>query len=77
MKFYSYTNKNNNYTKAVTLEGVRSLHLHSGDGKSVIRFSVGIEYANGRNEQFHYLENDEAKQVYKTILDLLNNDSEG
>ena len=72
MKFFSYTNKNNNYTKAVILEGVRSLHLCNGDGKSAIRFSVRVEYADGRNEQFHYLEGDEAKQVYKSILDLLN-----
>lgn len=77
MKFYSYTNKNNNYTKAVILENVRSLHLCNGDGKSAIRFSVRVEYADGRNEQFHYLENDEAKQVYKAILDLLNHASEG
>ena len=72
MKFFSYTNKNNNYTKAVILEGVRSLHLCNGDGKSAIRFSVRIEYADGHNEQFHYLEGDEAKQVYKSILGLLN-----
>ena len=72
MKFFSYTNKNNNYTKAVILEGIRSLHLCNGDGKSAIRFSVRIEYANGHNEHFHYLEGDEAKQVYKSILGLLN-----
>lgn len=72
MKFYSYSNKNHNYTKAVTLEGVRSLNLCNGDGKSAIRFSVRIEYADGHNEQFHYLENDEAKQVYEAILKLLN-----
>ena len=72
MKFYSYSNKNNNYTKAITLEGVSSLHLCNGDGKSAIRYSVRVEYVNGRNEQFYYLEGDEAKQVYKSILDLLN-----
>ena len=72
MKFYSYANKNNNYTKAIALEGVRSLHLCNGDGKSSIRFSIRVEYADGRNEQFLYLEDDEAKQVYKSILDLLN-----
>ena len=77
MKFYSYTNKNNNYTKAVILEGVRSLHLCNGDGKSAIRFSIRIEYADGHNEQFHYLENEEAKKLYKAILDLLNQASEG
>ena len=72
MKFYSYSNKNNNYTKAISLEGVRSLHLCNGDGKSAIRYSIRVEYADGRNEQLNYLESDEAKQVYKSILDLLN-----
>ena len=72
MKFYSYTNKNNNYTKAISLEGVRSLHLCNGEGKSAIRFSVRVEYADGRDERFSLLDNDEAKQVYKSILDLLN-----
>lgn len=72
MKFYSYTNKNNNYTKAFTLEGVRSLHLLNGEGKSAIRYSVRVEYVDGRNEQFMYLENDEAKQLYEAILKLLN-----
>ena len=77
MKFYSYANRDNSYTKAVTLENVRSLHLCYGDGKSAIRFSVRIEYADGKNEYFNWLESDEAKQVYKTILDLLNCASEG
>lgn len=72
MKFYSYANKNNNYTKAISLEGVRSLHLCNGEGKSAIRFSVRVEYADGRDERFPLLDNDEAKQVYKSILDLLN-----
>ena len=72
MKFYAYSNNNSNYTKAITLENVRSLHLCNGDGKSAIRFFVRIQYADGRNEEFYYLEKDEAKQVYKSILDLLN-----
>ena len=72
MKFYSYTNRNNNYTQAVILENIRSLHLCNGEGKSAIRFSVRVEYADGRNEDFRWLENDEAKQVYETILKLLN-----
>lgn len=77
MKFYSYTNKNNNYTKAVILENVRSLHLCNGDGKSAIRFSVRVDYADGKNEHFNWLENYEAERVYETILDLLNDASEG
>ena len=72
MKFYSYSNKNRNYTKAVALEGVRALSLCNGDGKSAIRFSVRVDDADGHNEQFHYLESDEAKQVYEAILKVLN-----
>ena len=77
MKFYSYANRDNSYTKAVTLENVRSLHLCYGDGKSAIRFSVRIEYTDGKNEYFNWLESDEAERVYETILGLLNDVSEG
>ncbi len=72
MKFYSYANNNDNYTKAVSLENVRSVHLVTGSGKSAIRFSVRIEYANDTHETFLYLEAAEAKKVYQTIVDLLN-----
>ena len=72
MKFYSYSNNNNNYTQAVTLENVRSVHLINGSGKSAIRFSVRIEYVNDAHETFLYLEEAEAKKVYQTIVDLLN-----
>ena len=72
MKFYSYSNNNNNYTMAVSLENVRSVHLVTGSGKSAIRFSVRIEYADNTHETFLYLEEAEAKKVYQTIVDLLN-----
>ena len=72
MKFYSYSNNNNNYTMAVSLENVRSVHLVAGSGKSAIRFCVRIEYADNTHETFLYLEEVEAKKVYQTIVDLLN-----
>lgn len=72
MKFYSYSNKNKNYTKAIALDNIRSLYLNKGEGKSEIRFSVRAEYADNHNEQFLYLYEDEAKQVYEAILKLLN-----
>lgn len=72
MKFFSYSNENNNYTMAVALDGIRSIHLCNGEGKSAIRYSVRVEYANGRNEQLPYLRCDESKRVYETILELLN-----
>ena len=72
MKFYSYSNNNHNYTLAVALENVRSVHLVTGSGKSAIRFAVRIDYANDTHETFLYLEEAEAKKVYQTIVDLLN-----
>lgn len=72
MKFYSYTNKNNHYTKAVSLNNVRSLRAEKGSGKSAIRFSVHVDYLDGGREDFFWLEEDEYKKVYKEILDLLN-----
>ena len=72
MKFYPYSNRNNNYTKAISLENISSLELCGGSGKSVTRFSVQVNYANGREEFFFHLYSDEAEKLYKTILDLLN-----
>lgn len=72
MKFYSYTNNNKSYTKAISLANVRSLQRGQGDGKSPIRFFVTIEYVDGHSENFNFLEGDEANQVYAEILELLN-----
>lgn len=72
MKFYSYTNNNMNYTKAISLENVRSLHLCNGVGKSAIRFSIRVEYIDNQNEHLPYLKEEEATTVYKKILELLN-----
>lgn len=72
MKFFSYTNRNNNYTMAISLENVRSVQTLDGTGKSVIRFGVRVDYINGTHESLFWLESDEAKKVFKEIVDLLN-----
>lgn len=72
MKFFSYTNRNNNYTMAISLENVRSVQTLNGTGKSVIRFGVRVDYINGTHESLFWLESDEAKKVFKEIVDLLN-----
>ena len=71
MKFFSYTNNNCNYTKAVSLENIRSLHRCQGEGKSSLRFYIRIEYMDGYNERFDFLEVDEVVEVYGKILKLL------
>ena len=72
MKFYSYSNRNKNYTQAVSLENVRSLHQIDGGGKSAIRFAVCIDYFNGDVETFRFLYEDEMELLYKSILIQLN-----
>ena len=72
MKFYSYTNENNNYTKAISLDGIRSIERISGSGQSTIRFSIRVDYFDGSSEALLYLLDKESKEVYKEILDLLN-----
>ena len=72
MKFYSYTNNNKNYTKAISLANIRSIHKVEGDSCSKIRFCIQIEYMDGYSERFNFLEGDEANQVYAEILELLN-----
>lgn len=72
MKFYSYSNNNRNYTKALSLEQVRSVSREAGSGKSAIRFSVCLVYFNGSNESFPWLEEDESRKVYEEIIKILN-----
>ena len=72
MKFYSYANDNHNYTKALSLEQVRSVSREAGSGKSAIRFSVCLTYFNGSSESFSWLEEDESRKVYKEIIEILN-----
>lgn len=72
MKYFSYSNNNNNYSQAASLQNVRSVHTLEGDGKSAIRYGVKILYLDGTHEIFHWLEFEESKKVYTSIVDLLN-----
>lgn len=73
MKFFSYSNNNKNYTMAISLENVRSVQIIKNSGKSAIRFDVRVDYTNDTHESLIWLEADEAKKVFKEIVDLLNN----
>lgn len=75
MKFYSHSNENNNYTKAISLTDVRMITLSEGSGKSQIRFSVCITFNDGTIRSFDWLHEEEAKKVYQEILNLLNEDA--
>lgn len=72
MKFYSYSNKNGNYSKAVSLKDVRSVNWYEGSGGSQIRFGVRLDYENGASEHLNALYNDEAKKVFNEIVTILN-----
>ena len=72
MKFYSHSNRNKNYTQAVSLENVRSLHQIDSGGKSAIRFAVRLDYFNGDVEIFRSLYEEEMELLYKSILIQLN-----
>jgi hypothetical protein len=71
MKFYSYANENRNYTKALSLEQVRSVSCEAGTGKSSIRFSVQINYSDGSHDSFSWLNEAESQKVYKEIVEIL------
>ena len=76
MKFYSYSNENKSYTKAISLTDVRMVTLSEGSGKSQIRFSVCITFNDGAIHSFEWLHEKEAKKVYQEILlNLLNEDA--
>lgn len=75
MKFYSYSNDNRNYTKALSLEQVRSISCMTGNGKSAIRFSVCLYYFDGSDESFPWLGEAESQKVYKEIVEILNGES--
>lgn len=72
MKFYSYTNNNKDYTMAVSLENLRSIHRLTGTGKSAIRFGVRLVYLNNEVEYFNWLEDEESRKLYNTLIELLN-----
>ena len=72
MKFYSYSNNNGNYTRAASLENVCSVCIDPGIGSSETKYNVILEYHNNKKESFIRLTKEEAKKVYKEIIDLLN-----
>ena len=72
MKFYSYSNKNGNYSKAVSLKNVRSVNWYEGSGSSKVRYGVRLDYENGTNENLNALYDDEAKNVFNEIVKILN-----
>lgn len=72
MKFYSYSNDNRNYTKALSMSQVRSVSREAGSGTSAIRFSVCLTYSDGSNESFNWLKEEESRKVYKEIIEILN-----
>lgn len=72
MKFYSYSNENNDYAQAVSLTNIRCISTTESSGTSAIRFSVCIDYCDGKHASFPWLKEAEAKKVYKEILELLN-----
>lgn len=72
MKFYPYSNENKNYSRAISLSGVRSVERDCGNGKSAIRFSVCVKYSNGTQEILDCLFEKESKKVFDEIVNLLN-----
>ena len=72
MKFYTYSNNNNNYTKAISLANIRSIERTISISTSKIRFGVQVNYCDGKGENFMWLEEEESKKVLKEIIDLLN-----
>lgn len=72
MKYYSHTARSTRNTMAVSLKDIRSVTIDEGTGRSYVRYRVVIQYTDTTVETFYGLEDDEAKKVYKEILNLLN-----
>ena len=72
MKFYTYTNNSKSYTKAISVNGVRSVTHDTGIGQSAIRFGVTLTYQDGSRQCLNWLGEEESKKVYKEIVDFLN-----
>lgn len=72
MKFFTYSNDNDNYTKAVSLENVQLVEITEMAGKSAIRFGVALRYKDGSTESLLWLGKEEAAKVFKEIVKLLN-----
>ena len=72
MKFFTYSNDNDNYTKAISLENIQSVEITEMTGKSAIRFGVALRYKGGSMESLLWLGKEEAAKVLKEIVILLN-----
>lgn len=72
MKFYSYSNENEDYTKAVSIENVRYISINEGYGHCSVRFYLAIHYSDGTTEEFPSLYESEVKRLYRDVLDALN-----
>lgn len=70
--FFSYSNQNQNYTQAVSLNDVQMVKIYEGNSRSAIRYSVIIRYVNGSQENFMYLNEKESQEVYEAIVKKLN-----
>lgn len=70
--FFSYSNQNQNYTQAVSLNNVQMVKIHEENSRSAIRFTVIIRYVNGSQENFMYLNEKESQEVYEAIVKKLN-----
>lgn len=72
MKFFSYTNENKNYSKAISLPNIRTVTAVEGSGKSACRFFIKFDYVDGKIEYLDYLHQEEAERVFKNIVSTLN-----
>lgn len=75
MKFFSYKNNNDNYSKAISLQNVRTVTIKEGSGKSVVRFFIEFTYYDGKIENFNWLQLEEAERVFKNIISALNEEN--
>lgn len=74
-KFYSYSNDNGDYTKAISLTNVRSVRTDVfKSSKNPFRYLITITYTDQTEEVFSDLAEDEMKEVYKQIVNYLNID---
>lgn len=71
--YFSYSNNNKNYTKAVSLQNVRSINIDKDKNiRSEFRYVVNIRYTDSDYESFEYLYEEEAETLYKQIVEELN-----
>lgn len=71
--YFSYSNNNKNYTKAVSLKNVRSINIDKDKNiRSGFKYLVNIRYTDSNYESFQYLYEEEAETLYKQIVEELN-----